>query len=45
MPKLNSMEVCKTLRSDEETRDLAVIMLTVRDDEIDRVLGLEFGGR
>jgi DNA-binding response OmpR family regulator len=43
MPKVNGMEVCKTLRSDEETRDLAVIMLTARDDEIDRVLGLEFG--
>jgi two-component system, OmpR family, alkaline phosphatase synthesis response regulator PhoP len=43
MPKMNGMEVCKTLRSDEETRDLAVIMLTARDDEIDRVLGLEFG--
>ncbi|MFT4577721.1 MAG: two-component system alkaline phosphatase synthesis response regulator PhoP [Nitrospinales bacterium] len=43
MPKVNGMEVCKTLRSDEQTRDLAVIMLTARDDEIDRVLGLEFG--
>jgi len=43
MPKLNGMEVCKALRSDEQTRDLAVIMLTARDDEIDRVLGLEFG--
>mgnify|MGYP002630596636 CR=1 FL=1 len=43
MPKLNGMEVCKALRSDEKTRDLAVIMLTARDDEIDRVLGLEFG--
>jgi|MGYP003962285361 DNA-binding response OmpR family regulator len=43
MPKVNGMEVCKSLRSDEQTRDLAVIMLTARDDEIDRVLGLEFG--
>lgn len=43
MPKLNGMDVCKALRSDEQTRDLAVIMLTARDDEIDRVLGLEFG--
>ena len=43
MPKVNGMEVCKTLRSADQTRDLAVIMLTARDDEIDRVLGLEFG--
>mgnify|MGYP003957064055 CR=1 FL=1 len=29
MPKVNGMEVCKSLRSDEQTRDLAVIMLVV----------------
>lgn len=43
MPKMNGMDVCKTLRSNEKTRDLAIIMLTARDDEVDRILGLEFG--
>lgn len=43
MPKMNGMDVCKALRSDDKTRDLAVIMLTARDDEVDRILGLEFG--
>ena len=37
------MDVCKALRSDDRTRDLVVIMLTARDDEVDRILGLEFG--
>jgi DNA-binding response OmpR family regulator len=43
MPRMNGMDVCKALRSDDRTRDLAVIMLTARDDEVDRILGLEFG--
>jgi|FLOH01.1.fsa_nt_gi DNA-binding response OmpR family regulator len=43
MPKMNGMDVCKALRSDDKTRDLAIIMLTARDDEVDRILGLEFG--
>ncbi len=43
MPRMNGMDVCRALRSDEKTRDLAVIMLTARDDEVDRILGLEFG--
>ncbi len=43
MPRMNGMDVCKALRSDDKTRDLAVIMLTARDDEVDRILGLEFG--
>ena len=43
MPELNGMEICKALRSDTTTQNLPVIMLTARDDQIDRVLGLEFG--
>jgi two-component system, OmpR family, alkaline phosphatase synthesis response regulator PhoP len=43
MPRMNGMDVCRALRSDERTRDLAIIMLTARDDEVDRILGLEFG--
>ena len=41
MPRMNGMDVCRALRSDDKTRDL--IMLTPRDDEVDRILGLEFG--
>ncbi len=38
--KLDGMEVCRRLRS---AGDVPIIMLTARDDEIDRVLGLELG--
>ena len=40
MPKLSGVEVCRTLRSES---DLPILMLTARDAELDRVLGLELG--
>src|SRR5512137_239621 len=40
LPKLDGIEVCKALRRD---RDVPIIMLTARDGEIDRVVGLELG--
>jgi DNA-binding response OmpR family regulator len=40
MPKLSGMDVCRTLRAES---DLPIIMLTARDAEVDRVLGLELG--
>lgn len=43
LPAINGFEVLRRLRTAPETRDLAVIMLTARDEEIDRVVGLEMG--
>lgn len=43
MPGMNGMDICKALRADDKTYNMPVIMLTARDEEIDRVLGLEFG--
>jgi two-component system response regulator RegX3 len=40
MPKLSGFDVCRTVRAES---DVPVIMLTARDAEIDRVLGLELG--
>ncbi len=40
LPKLDGLEVCRTLRRE---RDVPIIMLTARDEEIDRVVGLELG--
>ncbi len=43
LPDLDGQEVCRRLRADPATRDLPVIVLTARRDEVDRVLGLELG--
>ena len=40
LPKMDGLDVCRTLRRE---RDVPIIMLTARDDEIDRVVGLELG--
>src|SRR5207302_10808120 len=37
------LEVCKILKSDPATRHIPVLMLTARAEEIDRIVGLEFG--
>jgi len=41
MPRLDGLEVCRRLRA---SGDLPILFLSSRDDEIDRVLGLELGG-
>ena len=43
LPDLAGTEVCKALRADARTRDAAVLMLTARGEEIDRVVGFEVG--
>jgi DNA-binding response OmpR family regulator len=40
LPKLDGLEVCKRLRAQS---NVPIIMLTARDDELDKVLGLELG--
>jgi len=40
LPGIDGFEVCRTLRKEMTT---AILMLTARDDEIDRVVGLEVG--
>jgi two-component system response regulator VicR len=40
LPRLDGLEVCRALRRE---RDVPIIMLTARDAEVDRVVGLELG--
>ena len=40
LPRLDGLEVCKRLRAES---NVPIIMLTARDDELDKVLGLELG--
>ncbi len=40
MPKMNGLEVCRRVR---RVSNVPIIMLTVKDDEIDKVRGLEAG--
>ncbi|MEH7885951.1 MAG: response regulator transcription factor [Mesobacillus sp.] len=41
LPKLDGIEVCKQLR--QQKINVPILMLTAKDDEFDKVLGLELG--
>lgn len=41
MPELDGLEVCREIRKSSE---VPILFLSSRDDEIDRILGLEIGG-
>ncbi len=43
LPDMDGSEVCRWLKLDQRTRDIPVIMLTVKDAMADKVTGLEAG--
>ncbi len=43
LPGMSGFEVLEALRSDDNTRDVAVLMLTARREEVDRIRGLSLG--
>ena len=43
IPGLDGFEVCKELKRSPVTKDIPVLMLTARSEEVDRIVGLELG--
>lgn len=43
LPGIDGLEVCKRLRSDDKLKNIPIIMLTAKSEEIDKILGLELG--
>ena len=43
LPEVDGLEVCRTLKRDPETASIPIIMLTTKDEAIDRIVGLELG--
>ncbi len=43
MPKMDGLEVCKTLKGESKTALIPIIMLTAKSQESDKVIGLELG--
>ena len=43
LPGIQGMELCRILRNDPKTRQLPMIMLTAKSEEVDRIIGLETG--
>ncbi|MDQ5831486.1 MAG: winged helix-turn-helix domain-containing protein [Actinomycetota bacterium] len=43
LPDLSGTEVCRQVRSDPQLRDLPILLLTAKAEEVDRVVGFELG--
>ena len=41
LPKMDGYDVCKTLRA--EKNEVPIIMLTAKDEDVDKIIGLELG--
>jgi two-component system phosphate regulon response regulator PhoB len=43
LPDVSGIEICRKLKGDPATRDLPIVMVTAKGDEVDRVVGFELG--
>lgn len=43
LPGMQGSELCRILRNDPRTKNIPIIMLTAKGEEIDRIVGLELG--
>lgn len=43
LPGMDGLEICRKLRKEPKTSAMAIIMLTAKAEEVDRVVGLEMG--
>ncbi|KEO54348.1 phosphate regulon transcriptional regulator PhoB [Thioclava pacifica] len=43
LPNVSGIEICRRVKANSETRNIPIIMLSARSEEVDRVRGLETG--
>ena len=43
LPEVDGWEVCRRVRSGKTAPDLPIVMLTARDEDVDKIVGLELG--
>jgi two-component system phosphate regulon response regulator PhoB len=43
LPDVSGIEICRRLKGDPLTRELPIVMVTAKGDEVDRVVGFELG--
>ena len=43
LPDGSGLELCKKMKSDPDVQNLPIIILTAKDDEVDKVVGFELG--
>ena len=43
LPDGSGLDLCRSIKSDPKTESIPIIILTAKDDEVDRVVGFELG--
>jgi two-component system alkaline phosphatase synthesis response regulator PhoP len=43
LPEVDGIEICRTLKSEAETKNIPIVMLTAKSEEADVVVGLQMG--
>tara|TARA_B100001996_G_scaffold95659_1_gene71639 strand:- start:443 stop:1141 length:699 start_codon:yes stop_codon:yes gene_type:complete len=43
LPGMSGLDLCKEIRADKTLQNLAIIMLTAKGEEVDRIIGFELG--
>ncbi|HTY45781.1 MAG TPA: response regulator transcription factor [Patescibacteria group bacterium] len=43
LPKMDGFEVCRAIKQDNKLKNIPIIMLTAKGEEVDRIVGLELG--
>jgi DNA-binding response OmpR family regulator len=43
LPGMDGFEVCRTIKQDPKLKNIPIIMLTAKGEEVDRIVGLELG--
>ena len=43
LPNVSGIEICRRVKADPQTRQIPIVMLSARSEEVDRVRGLETG--
>ncbi len=43
LPGMSGLEVCKALKAEPATKNIPILMLTAKAEEVDRILGFELG--
>jgi phosphate regulon transcriptional regulator PhoB len=43
LPGIQGMEICRIIRNDPNMKNIPIIMLTAKGEEVDKILGLEMG--
>lgn len=43
LPDISGLDICRKIKADDQLKNISIIMLTAKGDEVDRIVGFELG--